>query len=700
MKNQISLLVILSVFFFSSKSQMLETGFEASLKNETTLITWDSLHVSYNGEKAGLMTVSIQRSICYKILNKEGLYEVSNLSLPQPIDEMYRPHSSGIRNATRLYTEIKISKISFEMIHDGISSKLVPKLQREQIRVVNDEGLFGEDYLYNYSVEGLDIGDELVVQYSYYFPFPQNWFQLMSTRLFFHGKYPKELMYVDWSYDKHLEVDTNFINLEKPKISTDESKVHYFWTFQNLPGCIDEPGARAHAELPWFSFTPKPYDLLYEHYNTFEQEFIPFWYLFGLLREERIVAELFNNEIGIQNKDHECFQKLADRWTSMAPDDSSGITKLRYFQRYVIDSTRYDNDYNYFINQESYKKDKPGTELLGGVIKEHTKESIYAGMLPKINHTFFTAYTADTRDGYISREYYAPMYDNELLFASILHNKQVAFVLPKSDKRNLFAEELPFYYENAPAILIYASDYAGYKRNFNDLLRISNTPGSTVNDNYRKINSMAKADPEKGIIEFSTRISLSGQYSTLTRNIYTDKQVDSTINPIYLSKVYDLGADLNLINQTFDHVDYYFPFNASVNAVYRISGLISKDGENFELDLQNWIKHVILPDLHTEGRLLNFYSDFAGTDSWAYMISFPEPIEVIEMPDPIEIDNDYGSFKFSVKQMGDKQILVNSYLQVKALFVDKQDISNVSNIYDLVKLADKSVVKFKKPTVQ
>ena len=183
---------------------MLETGFEASLKNETALITWDSLHVSYNGEKAGLMTVSIQRSICYKILNKEGIYEVSNLSLPQPIDEMYRPHSSGIRNARRLYTEIKISKISFEMIHDGISSKLVPKLQHEQIKVVNDEGLFGEDYLYNYSVEGLDIGDELVVQYSYYFPFPQNWFQLLSTRLFFHGKYPKELMYVDWSYDKHL----------------------------------------------------------------------------------------------------------------------------------------------------------------------------------------------------------------------------------------------------------------------------------------------------------------------------------------------------------------------------------------------------------------------------------------------------------------------------------------------------------------
>ena len=106
MKNRISLLLVLNILIFSSQSQSLVTGFEESLKNESVLITWDSLNVSFKGEKAGLMTVSIQRSISYKILDNKGIFDVCNLSLPQPIDEFYQPHSSGIRNAKRLFTEI------------------------------------------------------------------------------------------------------------------------------------------------------------------------------------------------------------------------------------------------------------------------------------------------------------------------------------------------------------------------------------------------------------------------------------------------------------------------------------------------------------------------------------------------------------------------------------------------------------------
>ncbi len=700
MKTLCSSLIFILSLTGSLNAQLDQIAFGEACRNKDLLVEWDSLNVDYNGVKAGFMNVVISRSTRYKILTDEGTEPVSKLTLPQPFDPLYQPHSSAIRNPQRLFEEINISYLQFERSRDGEEIRLYPDLDRKEIRLVNDEGLFGSIYRYDYFLDSLATGDELTIRYRYHFPFYKNWFQLLSTRLFFHGDYPKQTMYVDWSHDKNLEVDTNFINISRPQISIEESQVHYRWTLKNLPGCLHEPGARAHAELPWFSFTPKPYELLYEHYNTFEQEFIPFWYLFGQLREDEIVAGLFDNEIGIKNKDHTCYQKLADRWTAMAPGDSSGLAKLRYFQRYVADSTRYDDDYNYFINQESYKKDKPGTELLGGQVSEHTKEVIYAGMLPKITKTFFTAYTADTRVGYISPEYFAPMYDNELLFAAILQNNLLAFVIPKSDTRNLYAEELPFYYENAPAILIYASDYAGYKRNFNEKLRITNTPGSTVKDNYRKINSMAKADPDKGIVEFSTRITLSGQYSTLTRDLYTKKPVDSTINPLYLEKIYDLGTGLNLIDQSFDHVDCYFPFNASVNAVYRVSGLITRENDSFTLDLKDWIKHVYIPGLKAEYRQLNFYPDFPGSDSWAYMISFPDAIEILEMPGPIEIDNEYGTYKFSVKPMGDRQILVNSYFQVKTVFVDKKEIQNVTSIFDQIGQTDTSRIKFKTVTVK
>ncbi len=401
-------------------------------------------------------------------------------------------------------------------------------------------------------------------------------------------------------------------------------------------------------------------------YDSFREYYVPMWFILGFPREDKLMKGVMDNEQGVKNKDNFRFDNLAARYNSALTTDSSGLTGIRHFQRYVVDSTQYQNDFDLFNQDKNYEKDHPGIELSGGIVREHNKELIYAHMIPRLANTFFSAYVSDVRQGYMSREFFAPMLDNEILLYAVLHNNTGAFLLPKSDLRNCYAEELPFYYENAPVILMYTYDYAGYKRNYNEELRIINTPSSTMKDNSRIINSMVTADLNNSELQFSTKITLTGQYSTLTRCIYTGQAFDSTIHPTYAMKPWEISAGSELKSLKPNGTQYYFPFKFTAEAKYSDKTLLTKEEDQFIIDLSGWFRHVIYRDLQPETRFTDFYPDFSGTDSWAYMITFNEPVEIVSKPEAINIDTEFGKFVFEIKQPTETQLLVNSYFAVKS----------------------------------
>ncbi|MBC8487160.1 MAG: hypothetical protein H8D45_14115 [Bacteroidetes bacterium] len=48
----------------------------------------------------------MEKEIDYKIINEDGIKLVNPFCLPQPLDEIYLPHASRIKNANRLFDEI------------------------------------------------------------------------------------------------------------------------------------------------------------------------------------------------------------------------------------------------------------------------------------------------------------------------------------------------------------------------------------------------------------------------------------------------------------------------------------------------------------------------------------------------------------------------------------------------------------------
>ena len=110
----------------------------------------------------------------------------------------------------------------------------------------------------------------------------------------------------------------------------------------------------------------------------------------------------------------------------------------------------------------------------------------------------------------------------------------------------------------------------------------------------------------------------------------------------------------------------FFPFKFTAEAKYSDKTLLTKEEDQFIIDLSGWFRHVIYRDLQPETRFTDFYPDFSGTDSWAYMITFDEPVEIVSKPEAINIDTEFGKFVFEIKQPTETQLLVNSYFAVKS----------------------------------
>lgn len=111
---------------------------------------------------------------------------------------------------------------------------------------------------------------------------------------------------------------------------------------------------------------------------------------------------------------------------------------------------------------------------------------------------------------------------------------------------------------------------------------------------------------------------------------------------------------------------------------------ILKNKDTIEVDLSGWMKHVICNNFSIENRFTDYYPDFLGTDTYAFMLEFDQSVSIAKSPENIDINNDFGNFNFTVKQMGENKILINSYFLIKSLFVRKENIEHVALIYNAI----------------
>lgn len=678
-------------------SQISDSLFNMACEHEDMIILSEEIEVSITGKKTMLMIANITNKQTVLIKSLDGIKEFQPFILPKRIDELYIYHAPTVRNINWSYDNTFVNDFTAS-IKNGQTNEEYLSITPNTVskRVINLEGYFGYVDEYEYYIDDLQIGDTLHLSYHLEIPFKDNWIKLLSNRIFFHGKYPKKSYKLKWCHNKNLEADTLFVNHDAPDLSLDGNMNCYSWNLTNLPGCLDEPQSRPYKTLPYFIFVPKSYDFEITHFNSYVMEFIPIYYLEAGNRQYDLETENWNNVIGIKNKNNNYYQKVANKIIASFSADDIGVGSMRYFQQYMVDSVNYDQATSYYNHDEDQKIQRGGVDLYGHRLKDNNIERVYANIVPKFGLSLFSAYPVDKRVGEISSLYNPTVLDNDMLFGIIFKDKTLGFVIPRSDKNHYYFEELPFYYEQNPVLLMHYNDFPSRleKRNFNYEFRQTITPSSNWKDNYRKIQSKVLFNLNNNTADFQTRIILSGQYSTLTRCVYCQFPVDSTINPRYIEPIWDIADNVEVVSVKPTPPIIYYPFKTTIAAGYQANNLLKKKGNCLILKPGNWFKMIYSTDEGNETRFLDYYPDFVGSDSYTYMLEFDNPIKLISSENNIKVENSYGHLNFETKQIGENQILMTLSYIILSEIIDADLIGLVEEVNTAILEVSQKEIEF------
>ncbi len=649
-------------------------------------------NIKISGLKSYFITFSFTKKMKIKILDAEGLARFSTFILPEDFDPTYIPHFPKERNYCNVYSNLKIGSFKGSIITKEGTIKDASILQTsENVRMVMVENnLYGNFEKHKIQVLNLEVGDELSIEYNYDVYYKDNFGRLSSFRIFFNGDVYKEKYQLTLSHQPGLQIDLFYGHNATPDsvVLNEKCKV-YYWNRTKLSGCIDEPGGIPFLSLPHVIFSIKPYELLYEIPYSFEERFTPFYSLFSYDREMRhleIAKAILQN---VKLKQYLQIRDFVDAECKDIHNDRTGIEKLKKIQNTIVDDFEFANDTDYFKRTDTYSP-KIGDDVTSRRVRDINRYNMYVAIIMKLGLNYFTAYVCDRRSGQLDDDYFEPMYNSDYLFAILFENRKVHYIYPKNSRFGYYMDEIPFYFENACARLVYLDDYRDIKKPVNEELRQIQLPHSENRDNTRKSNILVSINTENLSASFNAKISLSGQYSTLCRGLYLYNCRDESVNERYNKKIWELNDQVNLLKSGTEIISREFPFNALVTASYEATGLMKKKGDTISLDLKNWCRYIIYDNIDSCGRQQDFYPDFPGRDSYVYMIKFDKPVSLLNCIDNIRIDNEFGELIIKTKQQGPDAIRITSFFSTNKRKIAADKISEVTEIYDKIEELDKS----------
>lgn len=692
MKRIIFIVALFSCSFlvFSQNGYFDQTTFAY----EDAVIFEEKINYEIAGKKIDFIEFVISKSIMIDLKSQKAVDYFANYVLTKLEDPLYVAHAPTGRNYSPLFSNLKVNY--FEV------NKVLADGEREEIKTkasYNDfysssllDDFYDKYYEITYHIDGLNIGDTIIIEYSYTIPYNENFFKLSSNRFFFNSNIYKEKTSVKLSHNNRLKSTINYYNDAKPDtIVKGETFTNYVWELVDLQPNIFEEGSKAYKELPYVVYSLFPYDLLYELPNSFQEEFLPYYSILSYLREKKFLALLESAYQGVNNKQFSQTRKYIGAMTSSLPKDSKGEEKIKQIHNDIALNFQFSNDIDYFKKKDT-RNPRMGDYITKKTIRDIKRYDVYAFILFELKHQFYTVYLADHRYGVISEDYFKPMSESDYLF-SVLTEDRVHFLYPKKSRFGYLFGEIPFYFQNTDSRFVHLSDYRAHEQAVNTEMRKVEMPISGINDNYRKTNTLVNVNLQNNTVQFNARINLSGQYSTMTRGVYQYNVKDETINPIYNQKIWENISGANDTSAQAEITNKEFPFNANVNASFTSSELIQQNGDRLSIDLSNWFKHIIYPAMDTKNRTLDFYPDFQMRDTYVYFLKFDKEVQLAEGFDNIEINNDFGELEISINQMDPHSIKITSSFAVVAQKIKSEEIEQVKEIYEAIEKTNKYHLK-------
>lgn len=688
-KFSFALIVFVFSWLNSSSQELSDSAYMSCLRNEAAEYLSDSIRVAVRGNISAHMVINYSRNSTVLIRTKEGIEDVNSFIFPEQFDKQSIQHAPFHLIKQRYPDMVEIDSFAVWRQTGGVFKKMNAKRIWIEKHVYL-KAPFGDDVKrYRINVEGLSVGDTIRIYYKYHFPLKKNFDDIISTRVFHNDAFPRRSYYMAWSFDQRLNPDTVFY-MSRPVVLKDEHMATLVWKLRNLPGALDEPGSYIYEDLPWFVFSPRPADCFKRHVLKFginnaddQDAWFPSWFVENGPDENKFIKGQVRVIGKINQDENQALRRVYDSIVRNCQDDLTNRRKLLSIARFINEKVKLDSDFESYMSRRGFVTDKPGSDLEKGNLPMRHRMDVYGYLLGQVSSKIFFGYVMDNRCGIISPVYYSSIPYNDYFLIPVLNDTLYSFVLPRTETTALMPDEFPFYYEHTRVMLRPELKEKYDKSDVESHAQYLRTPYSRPSDNYRKVNSMVNVSLAESKASFQTRVSLSGQYSTMTRNIYRDMPPDTTINPLYNLKVNQIALNVNVLKTSPGSVADNFPFLTSVTSVYEMP-FPAFNGDTLTLDLTGWFKHIVVGGLSDSPRFTAFHADFMGSDTWSYMIRFDSPVSIANTPAPVDISTDYGQYTWSAKQVAPDQVLVTSYLLTKTQTIPAQKIDHVARLYDAV----------------
>jgi hypothetical protein len=656
-----------------------------------------------------LYNVLLKKRMRIKFLTEEGVRKYSMVSLPESFD----PISDHYRKPDLASTFGHQPKGDFDFMNYFVAVKINADGSRTPIAYTDSsetEDFYlnkytkGELYFENtaiaspdkksyaihFKLSDLRPGDEVEIAYSVKHVF-------LTSRIFFHGTLPKQTTEFIFRYNSNQ--DLYFVSQFNNAMYTDSTNnykmAEYRWVFNDLPGCLNETGARPYKHLPYISFYRHAKD--YGDMNPATNEITVYrpysWQIvmsrFATFSDENLETALND----MKDRSTLAFNRFYNA-RAFSKADSLPLFKVLSMHNAIVDSFSYQNDLDYYRGIDLRNK-RFGEFTDNMTLREICRNEMYERIFRKLMIKYDFGYILDKRyEEMVVNRYAIPISLNNVY--SISAGKQNVYFRPKLHRFGWYANEFPFYMEDVSVLLarqrIDDENQARYDWRSVDFL-LSKTPFSTANENIRTTNVKVEMNKDDAELQFESKVSLKGQYSTLTRGYYQYDYKDHSVNPEYYHKVWEAGDGKHswTVTSTSDN----FPFEFAFTSKYSSKSSVKKGQEELQLSMKNWFMHVT-EHIQDKKRNLPYYVDFRENDTYRYYIKCDQPITVLNASEfEHSVDNAYYNYVCRITQPQANVIMLESMLIRKAEVIPAEQVAAYAYLCRKINNLNNGVLRLK-----
>lgn len=609
-----------------------------------TEILADELSVRLRNSKPEFLALFFERRRVVRFAERADIGRYGSVVLPEsldpPFDTQGRPHAQRDARPYPLRFNLRVDHFGARVIRPDGSWTELPVSMRTMYGFlgspVNVQAAMSEVHY----PEGILPGDVVEYRWKYMLPWDvnaphtqgwrgdqwtDNWARLTNWRIFFHDALPIRTQRVELVY--HSKQGLDLYGAEPLKMEYTGDGRRAVWEHRDLPGVMDEAGARPADELPHIIVSLRPEDMRNIRRERLSGMPIPQqpWLQAVREREARAIWWSRVSRKRLPDRQNSLVKRFISETCAGLPV-SSKARRIEALHERIAEDFEYDPDRDWYFDMDRSLA-RMGDQVKDERLRDISRYDLYSKLLHAEGAAYVTAYLLDRRSGRLDDRFLTPMRDNEWVFG-IRDGAGMLWMHPKRQRHGWFANELPFYWEGSSALLIDIPRLVGDDPKPPLFVEL---PTGEAGGNVRAIEHRLSISLGKEDVHGDARIYLSGQFSTLGRAAFLGGRIDSTVHPNYghspaLLPQAVLASTRDRILRTDP------PFRYSEHQELSYPQLVNTADDGFhEVELRPFIAHAVEDRFRAEGRELPFHWDMLQTDRFIIDIAFEQALEVMDL---------------------------------------------------------------------